>query len=351
MTTPRLTPIVALIVLTGCASRGPDRIGPDRFDYNQQIARSADEQMLLNLVRLRYNEPPSFLTVSSVLTQYVYSGNVSASGMVGEATGFDTWTLGGTAGVRYIERPTITYSPVSGDDFAQQMLRPIPTEMLFSLVSSGWPPEQLLMMSLFRINGLINVPFGGDDDGATARLRQFRAMVGEIVELARRSLLEVVDRDGTQLLVFAKAAEGDDAELVATLKRNLDLDPEASEFVITRRTVDREPGELTLRSRSLLEMMGFLAQGVRVPDAHIQSGLVGAPEDATARTNLLPFHIYVGEAPPVDAFSRVRFRDHWYWIDGADQRSKQAFGILNYVFQLQAPKSGAGAPLITVPAG
>jgi hypothetical protein len=64
-----------LTVLSGCTSFGPYRVAPDRFNYNEAIAASANEQMLLDLVRLRYQDVPVFLVVSSVLTQYVYSCN------------------------------------------------------------------------------------------------------------------------------------------------------------------------------------------------------------------------------------------------------------------------------------
>lgn len=53
---PRMTvcALLAGATLTGSATRmGPAAIRPDRANYNQGIVDSADEQMLLNLVRLR----------------------------------------------------------------------------------------------------------------------------------------------------------------------------------------------------------------------------------------------------------------------------------------------------------
>ena len=44
-----------LVILAGAGcSIGPRRLAPVRFDYNQAISRSFDQQLLLNLVRLRY---------------------------------------------------------------------------------------------------------------------------------------------------------------------------------------------------------------------------------------------------------------------------------------------------------
>lgn len=65
--------------LCACNSLGPRQLPLDRFDYNTAIANSASERMLLNLVRLRFAEAPTFLAVNSVITQYVWSGDVGVS--------------------------------------------------------------------------------------------------------------------------------------------------------------------------------------------------------------------------------------------------------------------------------
>ena len=45
------------LVLGGCTTRlGPKAIRRERPDFNQQIVRSGEEQMLPNLVRLRYSD-------------------------------------------------------------------------------------------------------------------------------------------------------------------------------------------------------------------------------------------------------------------------------------------------------
>ena len=57
-----------LLPVIGCASLGPAVIPRDRTDYLSSIADSWKEQTLLNVVRLRYGDAPSFLDVSSVVT-------------------------------------------------------------------------------------------------------------------------------------------------------------------------------------------------------------------------------------------------------------------------------------------
>jgi len=116
---------IALMVVSSCTSFGPHRVAPDRFNYNEAIAASTNKQMLLNLVRLRYQDVPVFLVVGSVLTQYVYSGNASINASAGTAADAAADSVGLSAGVLYIERRTITYNPLTGEDFSRQLLTPI----------------------------------------------------------------------------------------------------------------------------------------------------------------------------------------------------------------------------------
>ena len=55
-------PLLALVL--GCHSFGPDALHQTPPRYNQAIARSLDEQFLLNLVRLKYRDNPFFLEVA-----------------------------------------------------------------------------------------------------------------------------------------------------------------------------------------------------------------------------------------------------------------------------------------------
>jgi len=54
--------------LAGCTSFGPSTITRDRFDYVSTISDSWKSQMLLNIVKLRYADTPTFLDVGSVIS-------------------------------------------------------------------------------------------------------------------------------------------------------------------------------------------------------------------------------------------------------------------------------------------
>ena len=73
---------------TGCASRtGPKSITHDRFDYAGAMTQSWKEQMLLNMIKLRYMDPPVFLDVQQVVQQYTLegSGSIFAPGWTGNS--------------------------------------------------------------------------------------------------------------------------------------------------------------------------------------------------------------------------------------------------------------------------
>ena len=351
----RLSPLfIIFLFLTACSSFGPERVLPDRFNYNQAIGQSANEQMLLNLVRLRYRDVPVFLEVSSVLSQYVFLGDIHLLGSAGTADG-----VGGRAGITYIDRPTITYSPLTGEDFAHQLLTPIPSETIFSLVQSGWPARQLMMMSFDRLNHLENTSFGRPlTEDQIKDLSIFQHTVELIVKLAKHHGIESQDgkeQDSDQrYLIFEQNPNPDLQALIDELKQILNLEPQHFLFRITDRLIQRQPDEITIRVRSLLAMMGFLAHGVEVPADHMSDAFVESNAklaNTDLEDQLVPLKIHSSEEKPKNAFAAVEYQDYWFYIEHSDHASKQAFGLLTYLFLLQAPQPPVGAPLITVPAG
>ncbi len=350
--------IVLCLFLPACGRFGPRQVARDSFNYNEAIARSSNEQMLINLVRLRYREVPVFLAVGSVLTQYFYGGELRAGAIFGKPIGgaSDMFANVNTRMV-YFERPTITYSPLAGQEFTQQLLTPIPDEMIFSLVQSGWPPDQLLMMSLERINHLVNIPFSSKPSAERLEeLRTFHHMVQLIIELSRRSSLEMQSDNSvtphTRSLVFKQVQDNDSQALTDELKSMLGLDPDHSVFHVTERLIGRKPDQITVRVRSLLRLMGFLSRGIEIPVAHIEEKRVEdmiTPVDPELRSLLCPLRIHSSVERPADASVAVRHHDHWFYIKHSDHMSKQAFGLVTYLFQMQSPQTQTLGPMITVP--
>ena len=73
---------LALGMLSGCAKVGPRSISMGRAAYNESINKTEDEQMLLSIVKGRYGETSSLLTVSGV------AANINFSAKAGVQAGF-----------------------------------------------------------------------------------------------------------------------------------------------------------------------------------------------------------------------------------------------------------------------
>jgi len=341
-------------LLPACTRFGPKGVPGDRFNYNEAISRSQKEQMLLNLVRLRYRDIPEFLSVSSVLTQYTYTGSVGTQGaaVLGEQMGAAS-NVGGSANIGYTERPTITYTPLSGSEFSRRMLSAIPTEMIFGASQAGWATDLMMLIGLQRMNSVENSSFSpvpSPDD--LDRLRKFRRLLEISRTLGEQEGIEMyrdnAETPALRYLVIEEGLDEDTKALVDEFKRMLDLDPGLSVFKMTDRLTQRGPDEITVHPRSLMGVMSFLSRGVEVPEEHREQGWV---VDMGSWEGLVPFRIRSSEENPGDVFVAVRYHDHWFYIDHADHESKRAFGLLIYIFELQAPATTAAAPILTLPTG
>jgi hypothetical protein len=62
--------------------------------------------------------------------------------------------VGGNA--TYVDRPTITYTPLVGDRFTKSLLSPIPPSAIFELIQAGYPADYILLMTTRAINGVYN---------------------------------------------------------------------------------------------------------------------------------------------------------------------------------------------------
>ncbi|HET6417214.1 MAG TPA: hypothetical protein VFG22_13040, partial [Polyangiales bacterium] len=128
----RLAGVALVLILSSCTNVGAKAIRNTRFNYNSAVVDTRNEQLLTNLVRLRYRDTPYFIEVSSIATQYVLG--LGGSGSVG---GIGDNTAGGVGGsVSYEERPTITYVPLQGETFSRRLLAPVPMEVIVLLSNS-----------------------------------------------------------------------------------------------------------------------------------------------------------------------------------------------------------------------
>lgn len=324
-----------LCVLSGCVL-GPTSLLHSRTNYNRAVQKTAREEMLLNLVRMRYDQSVEFMRVPSITGQYTYDATVGADG---------TWrekvpaVLGLGFGVGAQSRPTIVYTPEQEQEFNRRLLSPISGETLDLLGSKGWAIDRVMRLTVRNINDVDNATSAG---GPTPKykpefeefqhvsflLRQLQ-IHGSSFEVAYRQKvtkpplllsdpIPLQQVDGEDLILAAK--EGyrfhvSEDQTQATLWRNeieeqiqvlhfseevrgspehlticemLELDPSLEFYRIRTdtegqlkrphsRRVGRDLGlreEIVLSTRSLKEAMYYLSHVVEVPDSHLEKGYV-----------------------------------------------------------------------------
>jgi hypothetical protein len=349
------------VLATGCtASRigGTRTIPADRFDFNEAIIRSWNEQLLLNLVRLRYEDTPLFLDIGNIVTQYAFTGNL------GIATTIPGDQVGLSSGLSYSSRPTITYSPLTGEAFAERLLSPISPLVLMMLSQSGWSLEMLLLTCVQEVNDIRNAPNAAADatPSMMPRFRRFQRLSSLLreLQLAGEVELRLIEDQGLQVMyMFIREPDDPDdpiGELVAELRQVLGIRPEVALIRITGAAMKTEPDEVALTSRSLLGVLKFLSHSVEPPPAHIAQGrlaMTRTPEGDLFDWNEVTgplLQIRSSPTRPTSAFASVHYRGFWFYIDDAEIRSKTTFGLLTYLFSLQSVGPDPFGPILTLPA-
>jgi hypothetical protein len=178
----RLSVVLLLVALAGagCARGvGPRSLPWDRTAYVEALGDSWKDQVLYNIVKLRYGDAPTYLDVTQIVQAYQLQTGANASYSYGwkplgktktidnttgntitESNVWDTFKHGVTAGIsgQYQNSPTITYQPISGDALKESLLKPIPLEDLCRALETGWDPEFMLPHVVQSINTLQNKP-------------------------------------------------------------------------------------------------------------------------------------------------------------------------------------------------
>ena len=356
----KMFPTVILIFtgLSGCASIGPRTVARDRFDYISAISESWKAQMLLNVVKLRYADAPVFLDVASVITQTGYQGIVGVSGSWWQnllQLPF-TSSAGVSATGTFGERPTVTYSPLSGEKFARSLMTPIPPAAILSFLQAGYPVDVVLRLTVHTINGI----HGRYGYGARAREAdpEFFPLVEKLRAIQQSGQIGLrVKKIGNQTetsIVFSKkldpAIQADSVEV----RKLLGVDPQTDEFSVVYGSVAANDKEIAMLTRSVLEIITDLSSYIDVPTAKVeQKRTFPTPAPEIVNGAPLPGLIRIFSSPqkPDDAFAAVPYGQDWYWIDDKDFPSKRLFSFIMFIFTLTDTGDKQGAPIVTIPAG
>jgi hypothetical protein len=340
----RLLLAVALIVsgVSGCAI-GPRALEDERLRYNEVIKATTEQQLLLNIVRLRYTDTPSSIAVSAIAlqTEAVKGFQIipffGVSGTA-DARGLTAILPQGQASIA--DRPTITLTPQDDQEFTRKLFTPMSLEGVLYLAKTTWPIATVFRLWLENLNWVSNAqtasgptPIDSPEyerflDGIQSlQLLQDRSQVvftneereepvGPPIDAARvsgRDLLEAT-KEGLSYRAGETATASGQWTLIRKrqqpvlrihpraigsipLQRFTDafrLMPSKLKYEISIERLDPFPENypaegvdaLDLETRSLLQVLYFVSKGVSVPDEHVRAGIArqtrsesGAPFD------------------------------------------------------------------------
>lgn len=346
---------LGLTTLGGCTQMGPRTVPVARLDYSEAIVRSSNEQMLLNLVRLRYRDTPVFLEVGSVVTSFSRAHSVGV-GAVANVDNFDGTEVGFDAGYSISESPTVTYSPVQGDAFVQRLLGPLSPNNLMVFSQTGWSIERLLLCCVQRLNNLRNAaPAAGPTPDYVPDFQDFHEAARRLRNLQKAGFLDLeLSEDGKTPYLTLAVPPGHPATADADrLRELLQIDRGRSSFEVTASLKQRGADEIAISGRSLLSVLFFLSQAVEVPPEHEAAGLVTVTKSGETAFdwrevtgNLL--RVRSSAEVPESAAVKVRYRGHWFYLADDDLNSKTTFGLLNYLYALKAASGDIKEPLLTL---
>jgi len=288
--------------LAACQA-GKQALRADFADYNAILQQNQSEQMLLNLVRMHYREVPYFMKAGSLTASYetTVSGGADATLQQGDQS-----LVGVSGNYTLSSKPTVSYTPVEGKEFVQQLMEEISPETFAMLLRAGWSARLLgdLVVERVMLDGGAEL-IGRPNSPSFAKFREFMESIEEAEEADR---LKVVSRkDGGYDLEF----DG--------------------------KTVGVERFQL----RSLYSAMFMASRDVETPET-----LKGETKPSAAIGEM---RIRASQKPTVGALVSVEYRGWHYSIAADDIRSKDTLALFMQLSRIQAGPPTA-PPTLTIPA-
>ena len=401
--TIRLCLLAVLTAVSGCGMH-TGIIQSRHWDLNEAIRETTNEQLLLNLVRLRFDETPYFLQMSSITTNFSTSASLGASGTFPQGDADNIYGL--DTGISYSESPTVTWSIPDSKEFLGRFYAPVGADQLTVLTQSGFDLDEVLRVGVQKMNHLRNREFrirdgefrpdsyaefiealdlmealrkDGVIDFAHALMTNYGGVTLPISQIDTRGVAEgmpyslmYLSREpgmatpyrASKPLFMRFTKEADHDPRAQRLRQLLKLRPDLYSFPITD-TVDVSPegirsvdGKLAqvfdpdetlahigLTNRSVLTILRFAAASIEVPEDAIASG------KARIRDVKLAEYLDVrsSSTEPSNAWLKVQYRGSWYYIPATDLNSRTSFTLLNALFRSVVGEVPGAKPVLTLP--
>jgi hypothetical protein len=351
-------PILMIAIITGCASIGPGSVSRDRFDYVTTISESWKHQILLNIVKTRYLEPVSFVDVGQIVAGYTLETGINLGGQGTLSNFSSSASINSSLSGKYTDRPTITYTPMTGNNFIKTLMTPLPPAQLMFALQSGVPADLIFKLGVSSINGLRNEQITAEDYiPVEAKFLRVISLMNDIQKAGAINVKIVKYKDSQEGLFLSFLSGTGDVVVspqVRELGELLGLDQSTRQYKVVFGTAPENNREIAMHTASVMRIMSFLAARVDVPEKDIteKRASPGIREAAKLPGYQSRFAIKSssGALEPMDAFAAVKYRNQWFWIDDRDILTKRVISFLVLIFTLADTGSDKPPPLITIPA-
>ncbi|MGM0610730.1 MAG: hypothetical protein ACQES5_06560 [Thermodesulfobacteriota bacterium] len=352
--------LVALLFLAGCASIGPGKMTSDRTKYNTSITESWKQQILLNIVKIRYVEPLFFVDVGDIVAAHSLEtgANVGFSrSMFDLSASSDSSNLDLGVSGKYTDRPTITYRPLTGNAFRKGVISPIPVRNMLYGLNSGISANFLFTLSVRAINGLRNeAHLPGTHLPAQSSFQRVVQIISRLqmldaVHVVSRKL-QAGERPRLMLALGGMRPTEETSVLVRELQALLGLDPALDEYVLTAGyQAARENNVIAVQTFSLMQMLAAVSARVQIPEHDLaESRAIPGVLDHVGAGSLDSITVKSSPTRPDQAFASVRYRSHWFWIDDCDLETKRVFSFIMLAFTLLEDDKPLSPLQLTIPA-
>ena len=311
---------------------------------------------MLNIVKLRYLDPPIFVDVGQIVAGYSLETSGNLGGQLSSAGAIQGNSLAMGGAVRFTDRPTVTYTPLTGDKFVKALMTPLPPQSVFSTIESGWPADAMLFATVSRLNGLRNQEASttgfANAEPRFLRVLELMARIQSAGAVSLRIELDEQKHQTTMVTIRSKDISEETLAETQELRKLLGLSPEATEFKLVSGSLAANDREVAVKTRSLLHILGLMAAQVEVPAEDVTRGRAMPGVDEANKGAVAPVRlarILSAKKKPADAYVAVEYRDHWFWIEDGDLRSKRAFAFIMMLFTLMDTGDKQALPILTIP--
>ena len=408
---PTSMPLTLLLatLLAGCTGFGPYVLQQSRLQYNEVVKTTTEQQLLLNIVRLRYTDTPSSLAVSAIAAQFEISKNFQLTPFFvasGAEIARSYSAVLPQLGIGGADRPTFSLTPLDDQDFTRKLFTTLPLDGLVFLAKTTWPISTVFRLYLENLNWTSNAETAS---GPTPKAQpvfedfllgvmalqtlQDRGQIAfgieerqeaqggplpvgsvsgrDIVEAAKSGYEYRFDEKASAWTLFKKVPQpvllvdpkaANSAEM-REVTRAFKLRAGLTKFPLTQDALSpfpsTNPGEgltsIDLETRSLLQALYYISHGVEIPFEHVAERLAtttmtpgGQPFDWKPLMDGL-FRVYSVRDEPANAHVAIPYKGYWYYIDRTDQDTKSTFSLLLELSRLEVLGKPGTGPVLTLP--